>query len=166
MSLDAYRRGRLDEARVAAELRLAEVRSAADAELARAASEAAATLAEARADGTAEADREIAVARARERRQSQRTILGARRRAYDHLQAATVAATADLPLEPGYRALLDRLERWAREQLGEAALVRHGAAGGGGVVAEADGRRVDYSLAALAERCLREIGTEVEELWR
>jgi len=165
MSLESYRLGRLDEARATAERRAAEARSAAAAEIAEASGAAAAAIAEARADGAGRADREMALAGVRDRRRSRQIVLGARRRAYEVLREEALAAAARLRLDSGYPALLDRLERLSRAQLGDGARIERDPADGG-VAAEVDGCRVDYSLPALAERCLRGLGAEVEDLWR
>ncbi len=165
MSLEAYRSGRLAEARGAAERLVAEATSAAAAEVAEASRTVAAALVEARANGTGQADREMSVRRVIEQRRSHRIILAARRRAYEGLRAEASVAVRDLQLEPGYPALLERLAQLAREQLGDGAHVEQDPAGGG-IAAEVDGRRVDYSLNALVDRCLRGLGAEVENLWR
>lgn len=166
MNLEAYRRERLVEARANAERRGAEGESTAAARLDEGARAAAAIIAEARADGAAQADREMAITRVHEQRRSHRIVLEARRRAYEDLGARARAGARELRPDPAYPALLDRLERVSLEQLGDGARVERDPADGGGVVAEAGGRRVDYSLAALAERCLRKLGAEVEQLWR
>jgi vacuolar-type H+-ATPase subunit E/Vma4 len=165
MNLVAYRLGRLEEARANAERLTAEGKSMAAAELDEASRAATAIVDEARADGAAQADREMAVVRAHDQRRSHRIVLEARRKAYQELGAQARAGVRELRPDPAYPALLDRLEQWSREQLGEGATIERDPADGG-VVAEAAGRRVDYSLPALAERCLGVLGAEIEELWR
>jgi vacuolar-type H+-ATPase subunit E/Vma4 len=165
MNLEAYRRGRFEEARANAEWVAAEGESMAAARLDEASRAAVAIIAEARADGTAQADREMAVTRAHEQRRSHRIVLEARRRSYEGLGLQARAGARELRSDPAYPAILDRLEQLSREQLGDGALIERDPADGG-VVAEAGGRRVDYSLPALAERCLRRLGAEIEELWR
>ena len=165
MSLESYRLARLDEARAAAERLAADARSAAAEEIAEASAAAAAVIAEARADGAGRADREMAVAGVRDRRRSRQIVLAARRRAYEVLREEALASASRLRLDPGYPALLDQLERLSRAQLGDGARIARDPADGG-VVAEVDGCRVDYSLPALAERCLRGLGAGVEDLWR
>jgi vacuolar-type H+-ATPase subunit E/Vma4 len=120
--------------------------------------------------GRAAADREAAAGAARARRllsarrQAQTIVLQARRDAYDELRAAAQAATANLRVQPAYARLRERLGEVAREQVGaEADLVDPP---GGGVVASAGERLVDYSLPAMTDRCLAELGPELEELWR
>jgi vacuolar-type H+-ATPase subunit E/Vma4 len=164
MNLEAYRRGRLEEARTNAEWVAAESESMAAARLDEASRAAVAIIAEARADGAAQADREMAITRAHEQRRSHRIVLEARRRSYERLGSQARAGARELRSDPAYPALLDRLVQLSREQLGDGALIERDPADGG-VVAGAGGRRVDYSLPALAERCLRRLGTEIEELW-
>jgi len=165
MNLEAYRRGRLEEARANAERLAAEGESMAAARIDEASGAAIAIIAEARADGAAQADREMAITRTHEQRRSHRIVLEARRRAYEDLGTRGRAGARELRPDPAYPALLDRLEQLTREQLGDGALIERDPADGG-VVAEFEGRRVDYSLPALVERCLRTLGAEIEELWR
>lgn len=166
MNLEAYRRGRLADAGADAARLTAEADAIAVARLAEGRRTAEAIVAQAQVEGVAEADREMARTRVRERRRAQRIVLGARRQAYETLSEGARAAVRDLRPGSAPGAFLDRLERLAREQLGDGARVERDLVGVGGVVAEFDGRRVDYSLAALAERCLRGLRAEVEELWR
>jgi vacuolar-type H+-ATPase subunit E/Vma4 len=115
----------------------------------------------------ATADRDVAArgardARLRRARQEARAIvLRARRDARDELRAAARSAAAGLRGEPG---LGDRLAALAREQLGPEAELMEPAEGG--MVARSGERLVDYSLPAMVDRCLAELGPELEELWR
>ncbi|MGZ8437164.1 MAG: hypothetical protein ACXWXR_01325 [Candidatus Limnocylindrales bacterium] len=165
MNLEAYRRARLIEAGAYAERLGAESESMAAARLDEASRAAVATIAEARAEGAAQADREMAIARAHGQRRAHRIVLEARRKAYEDLGSRARQGALGLKSDATYPALLDRLGQRSREQLGEAASIERDPADGG-VVAGAGGRRVDYSLPALAERCLRGLGAEIEELWR
>jgi hypothetical protein len=118
----------------------------------------------------ATADREAAAGAAharrllRARREAHAIILQARRDVYDEVRTAAQAATADLRVQPGYAPLRERLATAAREQLGADAELTEPA--GGGVVARAGERLVDYSLTAMTDRCLAELSLELEELWR
>jgi hypothetical protein len=67
--------------------------------------------------------------------------------------------------DPGYPALIDRLERLAREQLGPAAEIERDPPLMGGVLGRAGGQHVDYTLPAISERHLQAMGAEVERLW-
>jgi hypothetical protein len=164
MNLEAYRRGRLEDARANVERLAAEGELMAAARLDEASHVADVIIAEARAEGAAQAGREMAITRVHEQRRSHRMILEARRRAYEDLGERARVAACELRPDPAYPALLDRLERLSREQLGDGARIERDPVDGG-VVAEAEGRRVDYSLAALTERCLRRLGAKIEELW-
>ncbi len=148
-----------DAARAAAE-RTDAARAAADA-----------AVAEARDEGTRVAEHAGARLRARARREAQRRVLESRRAAYDALRVQALAALAPGAAPagggpsspPAVDALSDRLRRAAAEQLGADARVDD--APGGGIVAEADGRRVDYSLPAVVDRCIDALGARVAELW-
>ncbi len=67
--------------------------------------------------------------------------------------------------KPSTPRLLDRLERLARERLGEGVAIERDPPDSGGVIREAQGRRVDHSLVALVERSIAGLGEEVERLW-
>ncbi len=164
MNLEAYRLGRLADVAAHAARLDTESRTEADARRAAAQRSAAAVVERARADGAAEADREMTRDGARERRRARRIVLDARRRAYERLRVDVHAAIESTDRRSEYEALLDRLEGLAHEQLGDRARVERDPAGGG-LIAEIDGRRVDYTLDALVERCLRGLGAEVERLW-
>jgi vacuolar-type H+-ATPase subunit E/Vma4 len=165
IDLEAYRTARLGDAAAAADRLLAEADAAVAAELEHARRTAETILAEARADGTADAQRELELARARGRRRARAIVLAARQEAYQGLRERGHAAAQALRTGPRYTALLDRLEQLARGQLGPDARVERDPPDLGGVIAEADGRRVDYSLAALVDRSVQGLGGEVEELW-
>ncbi len=69
-----------------------------------------------------------------------------------------------LPDDSGSQ-LIERLGALARSQLGPDAEVVVDPVRGG-VVASAPGRRVDYTLPVLVERCVDRMGAEVDRLWR
>jgi vacuolar-type H+-ATPase subunit E/Vma4 len=165
MNLDALRAGRLEEARVAASTAEAVAEATARRTLDAAAQTAEARLASVRAAATAEAERDSAAAMARGRRCARRIVLEARRAAYEKLISDIREGALGLRTDPAYGQLLDGLERSARRRLGEAAMVIRDPAPRGGLVAEADGRHVDYTLPVLADRCADELRSEVERLW-
>ena len=153
MRLEAFARALTEEARTRTGARLARARAEAEARVAGARREAAAVVERARAEGTAEADRAMAVQRMEARRHGRRLVLEAERAAYDRLRSAALEAARRLRADPAYAELLDRLEAAARAQLGpEVQVVRDPP--GGGVLGEARGRRVDYSLPTLVERAV------------
>jgi hypothetical protein len=137
--------------------------AAGSAQLARARQEAGAILADARRKGRADGASAAAAERARARREAQALLLAARRQAYEELLRRSRAGAAALRDDPDYSALRAHLTRLARERAGAAATVVEPP--GGGVVATGPDRRVDCSLAALAERAVDALGVEVEGLW-
>lgn len=165
MELAAFRAARLAMVSGEADRLLADTDASVASLLADARREAEAILAQARADGIAEAERQMATAQALGQRSARRIVLAARSEAYQSLCEQARVAALGLRGTSDYPRLLDRLERLARERLGEDAVIERDPPDGGGVIAEARGRRVDYSLASLVERALREPGEEVERLW-
>lgn len=158
---------------------LADVDAQAAVEIAAARSRADAAVARARAEGAADAAIALAGARARARRRARATVLRAHRQSYLRLREASRAAARRLLDQPGYANLPDRL---AAAAVAAVARLEPGAAGhavpggtvgsivtrnaGGGVVAEAAGRRVDYSLDGFADRAVDELGPDLEVLWQ
>lgn len=166
MDLEAFRSGRLGEARVVAAAIAAEADISARARIDEATRGASAILDAARAEAAAEAGCEDAGLMVRERARARRIVLTAQRAAYEGLGERVRVAVVALRAESTYSDLLDRLERSAARELGARARIIRDPSGLGGVVAEADGRRVDCTLPVLADRCLRGLGAEVEQLWR
>jgi vacuolar-type H+-ATPase subunit E/Vma4 len=153
----------LARARAEAERLRADAADDAGAVLAQARQQAAAILAESRGLGERDGATIVAAAQARARRQARGILLAAQRRAYETLRQRCRSAAGDLRQDPGYPRLRERLVRLAREQVGPGAVV--GETPDGGVVAEAEGRRVDCSLGVLADRALDALGPQVEEVW-
>ena len=164
MNLEPLRDALLGDARakVAAELATADERAAAQ----RAAAEReGAELAErARAEGAAAAELEAAAEHASTRRGARTLVLAARNDVYEEVRRRAVEGAEALRGKPDYSALLERLAAAAREQLGPEAEVEVDPAAGG-VVATVRGRRVDYTLHALTDRCLDLLGARLEQLW-
>jgi vacuolar-type H+-ATPase subunit E/Vma4 len=155
---------------------LAEADRDAEAIVERAAAEAEAVVDRARseaAEATARVrDRASAARRARSERdrarvtaETDRRILATRAQLRQRLVAAARDAVGDLRGHPRYRDLLDRLEDLARSQLGDGATVDRDPAPDGGVTAAVGNRRVDYTLAALADRALDDLADEVAAPW-
>jgi vacuolar-type H+-ATPase subunit E/Vma4 len=153
----------LARARAEARRLRGEAAAEADAELAKTRRQAAAILAEAREQGERDGAAIAAAAEARARRQARGSVLAAQRRAYETLRQRCRSAASDLRHDPDYPRLRERLVRLARERAGPGAVAHE--TPGGGAVAEADGRRVDCSLAALADRALDALGQQIEEVW-
>lgn len=164
MNLQPLRTSLLDRARAEAQSVLDAARREAGDRRAAARAEAGAVLRRAVADCDAAAGAARARRRLRARRQARAIVLRARRDAYEELRTGAQAAVADLRVQPGYAQLRERLAAAARDQLGADAELTEPA--GGGVVARAGERLVDYSLPAMVERCLANLGPELEELWR
>lgn len=99
----------------------------------------------------------------RARREAHATVLQAREALRRELVRRVVIAVEAMRGDQRYPALLARLEALARSQLGTAALIEYPPEGG--IVAVDGPRRVDYRLAALAERELDALADEVAALW-
>jgi hypothetical protein len=119
----------------------------------------------ARAEGVAVAALVGAEEQTLARRRAQSLRLAAKRELYERLAAEAHAAARALRNDPRYPALLARLAQTARAQLGADAVLELDPPEAGGVRACAGSRRVDYTLDALAERCLERLGSEMERLW-
>ena len=127
---------------------------------------AAAMVEEARAEGRRDADRDNQGRGSDAAREARETVLAARPAAYESLVAASVRRALELRSHPAYAALLESLRAAAGAQLGPGAAIDLDPPVAGGVIAHLGARRVDYSLPALARRCLEGLGPRVEELWR
>lgn len=114
------------------------------------------------------ADRDAAAivdeSRSRARRQARAIVLAAQQSAFEQLRAQARSAVRGLRTDPEYPALLARLTATARDRLGPTAVAREHP--DGGVLAEADGRRVALTLDAAADRAVDALGRRAEELWR
>lgn len=164
-ALEPVRRALLADA----ESEAGERRRVAEREAAAIRAEADAAVADAvrRAEDHARATVRIRTAQSLERARAEAhgAVLRARDEARGRLADATREAAVALRHDPRYPDLLDRLELLAVDQLGTSAVVHRDPEPSGGVIAEASGRRVDYSLEALAARALDVLGDEIAELW-
>jgi flagellar biosynthesis/type III secretory pathway protein FliH len=165
MTLDAAGEALLDDARAVARRALKAADDEARARIAQAQAEADALLARARAQGEAEGRLEAGLEEARERTLARMEVLAARREAYEELRRRARAAALALRSEAGYDELLEQLAAAARRDLGEDAELEIDPPQDGGVRASADGRRVDYTLVALADRCVDDLGAGLKRLW-
>jgi vacuolar-type H+-ATPase subunit E/Vma4 len=163
--LAAASKALLEDARRQAESALAAADDDAETTLRRAREQAEAMLADARARGSAEGR----VSAAREADQAavlaRMQVLAARRQAYEQLQAGARDAALALRDEPGYPELVERLAAAARRDLGDGAEVERDPPGAGGIRAHAGSRHVDYTLEALADRCVLALGPVARRLW-
>ncbi len=153
----------LARARAEAQRLLAHADADAEATLAAAQREADDIRGAARAEGESDAAAVLAAERARVRRQARAVVLAAQRKAYDQLRSRVAQALATVRDDPGYRPWLDGLAERARAVLGADALVRE--APDGGVIAETNGRRGEYTLVGLADQVMDAMGTDIEGLW-
>jgi vacuolar-type H+-ATPase subunit E/Vma4 len=133
------------------------------ARLADAAAEVAGERAAARAGAERDAEAIVARSRSRARRRARAIVLAAQQAAAEQLRAQARSAARELRTDPAYPALLARLTATARDRLGPRAVAREHP--DGGVLAEADGRRVAFTLDAAADRAVEALGRRVEELW-
>ncbi|MGB5757865.1 MAG: V-type ATP synthase subunit E [Acidimicrobiales bacterium] len=99
------------------------------------------------------------------RSDSHRAVLDTQAQLGQRLLDEVHTAARALRGDPRYPALLDHLESLARSQLGDGAVVDRDPEPGGGIVARAGARRVDYRLVALADRAIDTLADEVAELW-
>lgn len=143
----------IDHVRVEAETILTDAAASVDSEVDRA---------EERARQTARARSEQHLHRARA--DAQQHLLRTRAVIVARLVDATHRAAQDLRDDPRYCDLLDHFERLARDQLGPDAEIERDPDIVGGIVAHCGSRRVDYSLAALADRALDQLGDEIERM--
>jgi vacuolar-type H+-ATPase subunit E/Vma4 len=120
-----------------------------------AAAEAGRIRAAAAAEAAAYAASLLAAQRSHARREGRAIVLRAQRDAYLERRRRAREAVRGLCDDPEYPALLARLTAQARADLGPGASVRPQP--DGGVVAELDGRRVSYTLTALADRVLDDL---------
>jgi hypothetical protein len=128
--------------------------------LAAAETEADQTRAQARAHGAADAASVAARQRSNAGARARSLLQAARREEYLALRDAARSATAQLRESPAYPALRERMTSTVRRLLGPDARIEEAA--GGGVVATAPGRRVDYTLRSVADRVLDEVAAGVE----
>jgi vacuolar-type H+-ATPase subunit E/Vma4 len=119
----------------------------------------------ARAEGVAAAEIVDRQEQAAARRRARAMVLAAKRELYEELCRQASAAAHLLRDDPGYPALLERLSAAVRAQLGEDAELEVDPSEAGGVRGSSGPRHVDYTLDALAERCLERLGGGLERLW-
>lgn len=122
-------------------------------------------IARARAKGDAEGRIAAARAAVAERSLARMEVLAAQRAAFDRLRESAHDAVLALRAAPDYQELLDRLATAARHDLGDDAQIERDPPGVGGVRGRAGTRRVDYTLAALADRGVDALGPRVRRLW-
>ncbi len=120
---------------------------------------------EARVEGERAAAREAARRRAATARRARETRLAARRGLVDELRRRAREAVLELRERPDYPELLERLSDAARSQLGDDAELEVDLPGRGGVIGRRGDASVDYTLPAMADRTIDEMGVALERLW-
>jgi vacuolar-type H+-ATPase subunit E/Vma4 len=114
----------------------------------------------ARSRGAADAAAAVTQQRSRAGARARSILLEARREEYLALKQAARSAMAALRDDPSYPAMRERMADAVRRRLGPQAQIDD--ADGGGVLGRAPGRRVDYSLASLADQAADEVAAELE----
>lgn len=162
--LETLRAALVEEARREAAARVEAAERAAAERVALARAEAERLTEKARQEGREETARATRRLRSEARRRAREQVLRARRDAVERLRSRSVEQLRENVTGRTAAELEQRLVRLARAQLGDDADIETGP--GGGLVARADGRRVDYRIPALVDRALEEMGEEVEDLWQ
>ena len=165
MTLGSARDALVGDARAVADRERALAEADARERLAAARREAEALVARARELGEADGREQGAVDEGVARTLAHLDVLAARREGYDELRRRAREAVLELRDAPDHGELLDRLAAAARRDLGEDAELELDPPGLGGVQASSGSRRVDYTLAALADRCLEDLGPALARLW-
>lgn len=165
MSLEPLRRAVLEQAHAEAEATRRDAAARAAAIAADAEREGAGLVERAKAEAKLAAGMRGARARADARRAARGLILEAKRDLHDELHIRAREAALELRADPGYAALLEALCAVARDQLGEDAVLEIDSPDAGGVRGVALRRSVDYTLPALAERCVARLGSRIDDLW-
>ena len=165
MTLDRFRAATLAEAQEASDAAVAAAREAAEQRRRACEAEAARLVEAASADGHEAASRELAGAERLARRHARELVLRARRALYDRARDAAIAELRGRRGSDDYRELLNALERRAAAQLGAEVRCAEAPEDAGGIVGEAEGRRVVYSLAALVDDELSRRQADIERLW-
>ena len=161
--LAPLREALLSRARADAAATLAEADADVAATLGGARQEADALLAEARATGRADAAVVLAGERARAARTARGVVLATQSAAYEGMRQRARDAVSGLRGDPSYAGLLEALRERVRRDLGpEATLDEHAR---GGIVGEAGGRRVEYTLDDLADDIVDRLGVELDGVW-
>jgi vacuolar-type H+-ATPase subunit E/Vma4 len=133
--------------------------------LAAARTEAERVIAQARENGRAGAERAAEMRLARTRRDARRTVLAARRRAYDALRRGAVESLTRHATTPAGRRLADRMEAALRQRIGTEATLHRAGPGSLDIAAESGRRRVSLDPSVLVDRVLGTMADEVEHLW-
>ena len=113
---------------------------------------------------TDDLERQISLASARS--EARAIVLRAQQTVVADATTAAHTAAQRLVSAPRYALLVDRLATEARERLAGGGPVEIRSAPGGGIVARAGSREIDYSLDAQVDRCLAALAGEIDRLWQ
>ena len=102
---------------------------------------------------------------AKARAEARGTVLRAQQAVFAEATESARRAAARLIEDPRYERVLVSLEADARRRLEQFGRVRIVPAAGGGFLAQAGSRDIDYSLDAQLQRCLRSMASELGDLW-
>jgi vacuolar-type H+-ATPase subunit E/Vma4 len=166
VTLESVEEAALASARADAQAVLSAARERTRALLAAAHAEAAALVEERRAAAERLADLERQVSLAAARSEARAIVLRAQQSILADAAAAAHTAARRLASGPRYGRLVERLTAEARERLAHAGPLEIFAAPGGGVVARAGSREIDYSLDAQVDRWLEALPDTLERLWQ
>jgi len=166
VTLAAVRDGALGNAHEEADAIRRGAQQRADQLLAGARAEADALVAARRAAAQRLTDQEEGAQLARARAAARVSVLKAQRAVLDEAAAAAHTAVRNLVRDRRDASLMERLSADARARLAGHGTVEVIAAPGGGIVARAGSRELDYSFDALTDRCLQRMAGELERLWR
>lgn len=164
-ALDVVTRALLEQSRSDASTRIAAAEARAEDIVGEGQTHAEEITRSAQAEGSRSVESEVARRLAQGRRQARRAVLGARRAAVERLRREVLAAVEELRRRPSYTDLEDDLADLALAVLGPDAEIERDPGQRGGVEARAGLQTIDLTLPSLAERCLRDLGTDVETLW-
>ncbi len=166
VTLAVARTAALADARAAAAVIDRDAAQRCEVMLSAARAEAAALLQRRRAAAERLAERERRQRLAEARAEARAIVLRSQQTVFEAVRTAAHAAARELLHDPGYQQLLGRLSADARKRLAPAGIAEILAAPGGGVIARAGSREIDYSLDAQVERCLGTMSGELARLWR
>ena len=166
MNLEPLRAALSAEAEAGAEQRRTEAEASGARRLAEARAQADAIVKLAGQAAEQTAAQEVGRRHAAASRRARELRLEGERSLRDELRERAHEAALALRTDPGYPQLLERLSRAAKSQLGPGAELEIDPPQLGGVVARAGGVLVDYSLPALVDRTIDELGADLEGLRR
>jgi vacuolar-type H+-ATPase subunit E/Vma4 len=165
MNVEPLRTSFLAAATADTERRLADCREECAQRIGAARREADELIEQARRAGEADARAQVPQTLVTARRRAHAEVLAAQQQVYEEFRRAAHAALLALRGTPGYPTLLERLASAARAQLGEDAVIDVDPPDVGGVIGTKGSCRVDYSLPALADRLIDDVGDDASQLW-